>query len=129
MKLITHNLLMCNKSGCTTNNFPLRVICTKVEEYDSESVQEYSKALMQRLLEKIDYLALQQTVNSLKWGVTLPEGPLDQSHYENEEFLQLIHDVCCKRHITEGALQCPNCEREYQIKNGIANMLLTEEEV
>ena len=52
----------------------------------------------------MDYDALQSTVNSLKWGVELPEGPLDQSHYENEEFLKLIHDVCIKRHITEGAL-------------------------
>lgn len=25
MKLITHNILMCNKKGCTKNNFPLRL--------------------------------------------------------------------------------------------------------
>ena len=129
MKLLTHNLLMCNKKGCTTNNFPLRLICTKVEMYADDCVQEYSKPLMQRLLEKLDYAALQSTVNGLDWGVQLPEGPIDQSHYENEEFLKHIHEVCIKRHIVEGAMQCPNCNREYAIKNGIANMLLNEEEV
>ena len=62
MKLITHNLLMCNKKGCTQNNFPLRVIATKVEEYNQESLMEYSKPLIQRLVEKIDYPALYNTV-------------------------------------------------------------------
>ena len=53
----------------------------------------------------------------------------DPTWMENEEFLMLIHDLCMKRHITEGSLVCPSCNREYQIKMGIANMLLTEEEV
>lgn len=26
MKLITHNILMCNKKGCTKNNFPLKLV-------------------------------------------------------------------------------------------------------
>ena len=67
MKLITHNLLMCNKKGCTTNNFPLKVIATKVEMYNEESAMEYSAPLMQRLCEKIDYNALYTTVQSLGW--------------------------------------------------------------
>ena len=58
MKLITHNLLMCNKAGCTTNNFPLKLVANKVELYGEEAQMEYSKTLMQRLFEKIDYAAL-----------------------------------------------------------------------
>ena len=46
MKLITHNILMCNKKGCTTNNFPLKLVATKVELYNEDSVMEYSKPLM-----------------------------------------------------------------------------------
>ena len=43
MKLITHNLLMCNKKGCTVNNFPLKLVCNKFEFYNEESQMEYSK--------------------------------------------------------------------------------------
>jgi uncharacterized protein YbaR (Trm112 family) len=34
-----------------------------------------------------------------------------------------------KTQIIEGAMVCKNCDREYEIKNGIPNMLLDEEEV
>ena len=63
MKLITHNILMCNKKGCTTNNFPLRLIAQQVEIYNEDSAMEYTPMLMKRLLEKIDYPALYNTVN------------------------------------------------------------------
>ena len=46
MKLITHNIMMCNKKGCTTNNFPLKLIANKVEMYNEDSVMEYTKPLM-----------------------------------------------------------------------------------
>ena len=68
MKLITHNLLMCNKKGCTTNNFPLKVIATAVEIYNEESAMEYSSDLMKRLVEKLDYNALYLTMQDLKWN-------------------------------------------------------------
>ena len=58
---------MCNKKGCTTNNFPLKVIAEKVEMYGEDSLMEYSKPLMQRLFEKIDMDALRVTVEDLKW--------------------------------------------------------------
>ena len=99
---------------------------------------EYKKQLMQKLVEKLDYACLYNTVLSLNWPdhQPLPAPPADGSAIsedpnwmENEEFLMTVHDLCCKRHITEGALICPACSREYQIKMGIANMLLTEEEV
>ena len=127
MKLITHNLLMCNKAGCTTNNFPLKLIATKVELYNEESVMEYSKTLMQKLLEKIDYAALRATVESLQWQDVKPLP--ETANAEDEDFLMALHDICCKRHITEGTMCCPNCNREYGIRNGIANMLLNEDEV
>jgi len=48
---------------------------------------------------------------------------------EDEEFLMNLHEIVCQRHIVEGAMVCNNCSREYPIKNGIANMLLNEDEV
>ena len=67
MKLITHNILMCNKKGCTTNNFPLKLVAQKVEMYNEDSMMEYSKPLMQRLFEKLDMDALRVTLDDLKW--------------------------------------------------------------
>ena len=79
--------------------------------------------------------ALRTTVDDLKWPETFgvqPIPPPDQitpDLRENEEFLQNLFNICCTRHITEGVLKCPNCGREYGIKNGIANMLLNEDEI
>ena len=90
---------------------------------------------MQRLDEKLDYPALYNTVISLNWQqyAQLPEpmegGVINQDCLNNEQFLKAIYELCCRRHITEGAMQCPNCKREFLIKNGIANMLLNEDEV
>ena len=40
-----------------------------------------------------------------------------------------LHLLLVKRQIVDGQMICPNCERVYEIKNGIANMLLNEDEV
>ena len=48
---------------------------------------------------------------------------------EDESFLRVLHEICCKKHIVEGTMTCQNCKREYAIRNGIANMLLNEDEV
>ena len=135
MKLITHNILMCNKKGCVQNNFPLKLIATQVEIYNEESAMDYSKELMQRLLDKIDYPALYTTVNALNWAdvkqlpAPLEGGILAPELFNDEEFLMNMFEICVKRQISEGAMQCPGCTREYVIKNGIANMLLNEDEV
>ena len=75
MKLITHNILMCNKKGCTKNNFPLKLAVKTFSDFDPENAQEYSVNLMQRLLEKLEWSALRSTVASIpEWGITLPEA-------------------------------------------------------
>ena len=58
MKLITHNILMCNRKGCTANNFPLKLIATNVQEFDTDQAMEYNQGLMQRLIEKVEWNAL-----------------------------------------------------------------------
>lgn len=54
MKLMTHNLLMCNKKGCTLNNFPFKIKCTEMITKEVE----YDKELITRFLKKIDLPAL-----------------------------------------------------------------------
>lgn len=85
--------------------------------------------LMQRLLEKIDWAALKSTVASLPdWGVQLPEAVTPELT-QDEKFLQELHTLLVRRQIVDGEMICPNCDRVYEIKNGIANMLLQEDEV
>jgi hypothetical protein len=62
MKLMTHNLLMCNKKGCTLNNFPLRIKCN--ENVINEV--EYDKDLLTRFLKKIDLPALTLACKDVK---------------------------------------------------------------
>jgi multifunctional methyltransferase subunit TRM112 len=46
-----------------------------------------------------------------------------------ENFLKELHHILVRRQIIEGEMSCPNCSRVYEIKNGIANMLLLEDEI
>ena len=87
MKLLTHNLLMCNKKTCMNigvKNFPLMLRCDKWADYDDETAIECTKTLMLRLAEKLDWPALRETLALLDWGVTsLPEA-FDENMMENE---------------------------------------------
>ena len=131
MKLITHNILMCNKKGCTKNNFPLRLAVKNFSDFEPENAQEYSAVLMKRLIEKLDWNALRVTVQSVPaWEgeVHLPEQ-ISTEMQQDENFLQELHKLLVRRQIVDGEMTCPNCSRVYEIKNGIANMLLLEDEV
>ena len=68
MKLITHNLLMCNKKSCMNTgvkNFPLALKCEEWTDYSDENAIENTPALMKRLAEKLDWPALKQTVSTV----------------------------------------------------------------
>jgi len=84
---------------------------------------------MLRLLEKIDWAALKATVAKLpEWGIALPEE-VTEDQKNDENFLLNLHLLLVRRQIVDGEMQCPNCDRVYEIKNGIANMLLLEDEI
>ena len=61
MKLLTHNLLMCNKKGCTINNFPLAIKCAK----QGNNQFEFDQELITRTLKKIDLPALTQATKDV----------------------------------------------------------------
>jgi hypothetical protein len=54
MKLLTHNMLQCNKKGCTSNNYPLALHAEEVAREESEFRPEFIK----HMLAKLDYSAL-----------------------------------------------------------------------
>ena len=58
----------------------------------------------------------------------MPEQ-FEEAMLEDEQLLRDLHLLLLKRQVLEGSLSCPNCERVYEIKTGIPNMLLNEDEV
>ncbi|KAM3134826.1 hypothetical protein pb186bvf_012995 [Paramecium bursaria] len=125
MRLLIHNLLMCNVSKCDQNNYPLII---KVDK--SIIVQtEFKQDLIVKLIQKLDFQALSQTVKSLG-DDTFPEQ-IPQDFIKDLQFLQRMHRILYETHIITGELTCPNpqCQRTYPIVNGIPNMILTEDEI
>jgi multifunctional methyltransferase subunit TRM112 len=134
MRLFTHNLLTCNVKACVAtasrnpssiNNFPLQIIPDEGGLKQEES--EFRPEATARLFRKLDWAALREAAASL--GVAeLPLSP--PSNPETDlGFLKSVHDLIMDIHIVEGRLVCPNCARAFPIKNGIPNMLLTDDEI
>eukprot|EP01098_Paradermamoeba_levis_P005164 TRINITY_DN2195_c0_g1_i1.p1 TRINITY_DN2195_c0_g1~~TRINITY_DN2195_c0_g1_i1.p1 ORF type:complete len:128 (+),score=39.49 TRINITY_DN2195_c0_g1_i1:110-493(+) len=126
MRLITHNMLMCNK-GCTANNFPLQLVVSSIEVKEAE----FNKDLVSAMLPKLDWSALKLAEKSLadqKLELALPEIPPAKPQ-EDEAFLKLLHSFLFTLHVQEGELLCKNCGRSFPIKSGIPNMLLNEDEI
>lgn len=74
MKLLTHNLLMCNKKSCMNTgvkNFPLQLRCDKWTDYDEETAIQCTKALMTRLAEKLEWQALTDTLATVSLSLIL----------------------------------------------------------
>ena len=68
MKLITHNLLICNRKSCSNGmvkNFPLKLTVGEWKDYDEETAMQCTKTLMKRLCEKLEWTALVDTVKTV----------------------------------------------------------------
>ena len=124
MKASTHNLLLCNKKTCINNenNYPLIIKGIKIEKNILERDDEFSKIIFNKL-NKIALNEWSKDLNIYKYDLTLPIEELEK----NEDFINYLHEILFETQIIEGLLICKNCNQEYQIKNGIPNMLLKEE--
>jgi len=68
MKLLTHNLLVCNRKSCTAPgvvNFPLKLKVNSWIDYDDDSAIACTAPLMKRLSEKLEWSALRQTLETV----------------------------------------------------------------
>lgn len=74
------------------------------------------------MLPKLEWAALVQTAESLG-DTSLPAAvPADI----DDTFLQHLHKVLLETHIQSGRMECPNCQHEFVIRDGIPCMLLTD---
>ncbi|KAF8819435.1 Trm112p family domain-containing protein [Cardiosporidium cionae] len=126
MRLLTHNLLVCNRQHCS-GGFPLTVkLLGDIDNSTNKVEIDFNEHLIQNLLNILDWESLTNTATSL--GISLPPS-FTESDKDDEMFLRAIHEVVLEFHILEGSLVCPACDRVYPISKGIPNMLLHEDEV
>lgn len=125
MKLLTHNLLMCNKKGCTINNYPLRIqatnIITKPHELDIDTLE--------RMVKKVDWNGLVIGCKDINYPIQFNFETLTEEQKKSKEFYQEMNKMLYEVIIQDGMLKCENCGREYPIVNGIANLSLKDEEL
>jgi len=136
MRLLTHNLLQCNKKG-VNNGYPLIVRSTKLKVEESE----FNSDMLMAMLPKVEWSALYSTVESLREtaaqnDITIPslpaESPLEGMDGEvmlDASLAKALHFVLFDLHVVDGTLICPESAREFPIEQGIPNMLLHDDEV
>ncbi|CAG9460865.1 unnamed protein product [Pedinophyceae sp. YPF-701] len=122
MKLLLHNLLECNIKG-VENGYPLKIEARKVEVKEADFQADFLKRMLQRL----DWSALVQGAKAM--GVPdLPEQYRPEMA-DDEAFLRALHHALLEVHLEEGALICPESGRRFEVKDGVPNMKLAEDEV
>ena len=122
MRLLTHNLVMCNRKQCS-GGFPLKVVARETKLGESEFNADHIRSMLTR----IEYEALVATAVSV--GMANLPPSYTSSDLDDDMFLRAVHDVIMDFHVEEGELVCPKCERKFPISMGIPNMLLHDDEV
>ncbi|GFE53480.1 cell-cycle-associated kinase CDK [Babesia ovis] len=87
MRLVTHNLLMCNTPRCK-GGYPLKVEVALGEDSSKVESQELDPGFIRKMLERMDYSVLVKTVRSV--GMDLPDSYSD-ADLESEDFLLQVH--------------------------------------
>jgi multifunctional methyltransferase subunit TRM112 len=124
MKLLTHNILMCNNKDCSINNYPLKIIANKIinkkHEFDEDSIK--------RFIKKIDFKGLKSACDDLNINLKYDFDSLSEEQKNSSEFLQYMNNILFELIIEDGKLICNNCRREYKIENGITNFMINDEQ-
>lgn len=63
MKLLTHNMLVCTKKGCSENNFPLKIEAETVDKRESE----FQPLFIQRLLATLSWPGLVSAAKDVRY--------------------------------------------------------------
>ena len=126
MKLSTHNLLVCHKNTCITNekNYPLIIKASKVNTVKSDFDEEKTKLFFDKMNKK----ALNEGCKDLNISKFDLEK-IKEEQMQDKNVLEYLHNILFEVEIEEGNLVCANCGREYMIKRGIPDMVLKDDEI
>eukprot|EP00371_Babesia_bovis_P003367 XP_001612014.1 hypothetical protein [Babesia bovis T2Bo] len=114
MRLITHNLVMCNTPRCK-DGYPLIIEVAPGEHSSKIEPQELDPEFIRKMLKRLDYPVLVDAARSV--GLSLPESYSD-SDLDSDEFITQVHRCILEFHVVKGCLKCPQCSHVYDIDKG-----------
>ena len=136
MRLLTHNMLKCNKKGVTAG-YPLRIEIatdpatgTPLEGAVQTSESDFNGEFIIRMIPKLEWGVFVHAARQLGCdGAESLPAQFNPSLTTDEGFLRLVHHCLLEVRLVEGSLICPESQRKFPVNNSIPNMLLREDEV
>ncbi|RNF18887.1 multifunctional methyltransferase subunit TRM112 [Trypanosoma conorhini] len=124
MRLLTHNFLCCLEC----QSFPLQLRDVEAEVQPCE----FDSAFIRLMLARMDYGFIVEAFNAVKEqqqhllgsARRPPETLEDVDLSEQSEDLKAIHHIVQEVAVRQGRLVCPQCQREYPIRDFIPDMVL-----
>ena len=80
---------MCNKKGCSINNYPLKIIATKILNVS----HEYNEEALIRFLQKIDWNGLKSACNDLNIEIKWEPENITEEQKKSKEYLDNINNL------------------------------------
>ncbi|WRK31033.1 Trm112p-like protein, partial [Cryptosporidium parvum] len=122
MRLLTHNILICNRSECR-NGFPLEISLNgSVEESTKMLDVEFNIEQIKQIIKKVDWGVLVKSAS--QFGLSLPLSYSEQD-FDDEVFLCAVHDAILRFQIMEAELICPICNHRYIVSKGVPDMIFS----
>ena len=103
--------------------YPLVIQATKIDKVKAD----YNPEFLVRMLGRLEYAVLVHALEMIGMKDFLPVV-LPEKFAEEEEFMKNLHHALLEIEIVDGEMICPLSGRKFPIKDGIPNMLMTEEE-
>ena len=122
MRLLTHNSLKSHVKDAA-EGYPLKLTITKMAVSESPPNPEFIKGLMPSLEWKGVLIAAEAV------GVQGLPAVFTDDLLNDESFLVAMHNLLIDVFVETGTLTCPDSGREFQIVNGIPNMIVPEDQV
>lgn len=127
MRLLTHNTLRNNSEAAKGKGFPLKITSAEIRVDEPVPVEDGSDLrFVESILSVIEWQALVKAATQM--GLNTLPPILTEELVADENFLRALYHVLMNVHLIKGMLTCPETGREFPVTDGIANMMLEEEE-
>ena len=125
-------MLKCNVKG-VENGYPLVIQAEEVTEVEADN--PFDLDFMRGLLKKINMKGLRSAIRDLQLDSidelsSDTDGDVDlEALLTNVSALENIHHLLFEINVETAKLICPETGREFNVNDGIPNMLLHEDEI